>query len=361
MSIAIVVHGGAGKLQAERAGVTQDGCKEAALIGWRVLQEGGSSLDAVEAAVRALEDNPQFNAGTGSGLTVEGNIEMDAGMMEGHTLRVGAVAGVELIKNPIVLARKVLESPHVLLAGVGAQRFALENGLSLCTYEELLTERQYRNWQTARGELMRQLGQEERLEAEEEPSIHRLEVYTLDARPERVRSPYQVTGPIDISGMQRAAEHEPHPLPGDEPQPLFEDREEDRHGTVGAVALDQFGTLSAATSTGGIPAKYPGRIGDSPLVGCGFYADELAAISCTGHGEHFMRLLLAKRSADYVTGGATAKEAAEKAVKLMADRTGGTGGLIIVDKQGNIGFSWNTEHMVYAYMNGEMAAPVAGI
>src|SRR5579859_5549611 len=137
MPIAIIVHGGAGILAPERAESVQAGCKEAALAGWRVLQDGGSALDAVEAAVRSLEDNPTYNAGTGACLTGDGNIELDAGMMEGQTLRVGAVAGVELIKNPISLARKVMESPHVLLVGKGAQEFALEQGIALCAFEDL--------------------------------------------------------------------------------------------------------------------------------------------------------------------------------------------------------------------------------
>src|SRR2546421_983065 len=146
MSIAIVVHGGAGSVAPERSEIVQAGCKEVVLVGWRILQNGGSALDAVEAAVQALEDNPQYNAGTGSSLNVEGNIEMDAGMMEGDTLRVGAVAGVTSIKNPILLARQVLESPHVFLIGKGAEEFALEHGMSLCTRQELLTQRQHEIW-----------------------------------------------------------------------------------------------------------------------------------------------------------------------------------------------------------------------
>src|SRR5579884_720443 len=149
MPFAIIVHGGAGTIAGERLEPGQQGCRDAALIGWRVLQAGGTALDAVEAAVRALEDNPNFNAGTGSTLTAAGTVEMDAGMMEGHTLNVGAVASVERIKNPISLARKVLESPHVLLVGRGAQAFATEQGIALCAAEELITERQYNNWKAA--------------------------------------------------------------------------------------------------------------------------------------------------------------------------------------------------------------------
>src|SRR6266496_6315842 len=301
MPIAIIVHGGAGTVTPDRAEIVQEGCKEAALVGWRILQAGGSALDAVEAAVRSLEDNPQFNAGTGACLTNDGNIELDAGIMEGHTLQVGAIACIELIKNPIALARKVLESPHVLLVGKGAQQFALENGIPMCELEDLVTERQYQIWQENKKQAT------DESEADEEPRYHRREVASLEAR-------------------------------------------EEKHGTVGAVAIDMTGRLAAATSTGGIPNQYPGRVGDSPLVGCGFYADDNAAVSCTGAGEDFTRLLIAKRAADFVARGQTAREAAATAMAFLGAKVTGTGGLIIVDRKGNIGFAWNSRHMKHAYM-----------
>jgi beta-aspartyl-peptidase (threonine type) len=290
MAIALIVHGGAGVYTPERIDPAQEGCRAGLLVGWRILQNNGSALDAVEAAVRTLEDDPQFNAGTGSSLTNEGNIEMDAGIMEGTMFHVGAVAGVELIKNPIVLARKVLESPHVLLMGRGAQQFALEHGMSLCTREELLTARQYKRWQ-----------------------------------------------------QRQAAE------------------KEQEHGTVGAVALDSTGHLAAATSTGGFMNKYPGRVGDSPLVGCGFYADRHAAISCTGYGEDFIRLLIARRAAEYVAQGFTAQLAAKEAMAFLGRHTVGTGGLIVVDAQGNLGFAKSREHMPYACISDAMVEPETGI
>ena len=307
MPIAIVVHGGAGNISADRFESNQKGCKEAINVGWRILQDGGTALEAVEAAVRSLEDNPNFNAGTGACLNSEGNIELDAGMMEGHTLRVGAVADVERIKHPISLARIVMESPHVLLVGKGAQEFALEQGVELCSFEDLLTERQYNLWK-------------ESVAAHEaaEPRYHRRVV---------------------------------HPLAS----------QEDQHGTVGAVALDSSGYLAAATSTGGMLNKYPGRVGDSPLVGCGFYADDNAAISCTGHGEDFIRLLIAKRAADCVANGMNARAASEATIALLSAKAEGQGGLIIVDRLGNVGFAWNTEHMTYAYMNEAMSEPIAGV
>lgn len=307
MPIAIIVHGGAGTALPDRVEMLQVGCKEAVLVGWQILQSGGSALDAVEAAVRALEDNPNYNAGTGACLTTEGNIELDAGIMDGRALAVGAVAGIQLIKNPISLARKVLESPHVLLVGKGAQDFAEEQGISQCAFEDLLTERQYEIWKAMQA-----------ANESQEPRYHRREVRTLKAR-------------------------------------------EEKHGTVGAVAIDMSDSLSAATSTGGIYNKYPGRVGDSPLVGCGFYADEQAAISCTGHGEDFVRLLLAKRAADFVARGETAREAAEAAIAVLGQRATGTGGLIVVDRLGNLGFAWNSQNMSHAYMVEGLEEPVTGI
>ncbi|GHO69326.1 peptidase T [Ktedonobacter sp. SOSP1-52] len=286
MSVAIVVHGGAGTISPERIGTGMAGCHEAAQVGMRILEQGGTALDAVEAAVRAMEDNPNFNAGTGSCLTSEGNIEMDAGIMEGHTLQVGALAGIELVKNPIALARLVLQSPHAMLIGRGASLFAEEQGVAFCQLEDLLTERQYNNWKRAQAQAQ----------------------HTTEA------------------------------------EDLFEEK---KHGTVGAVAVDSHGHLAAATSTGGIVNKHPGRVGDSPLVGCGFYADASAAISCTGYGEDFTRLMIAKRIADAVGTGKTAQEAADEVIAFLGTQTKETGGVIVVDKHGNTGQAWNSENMMY--------------
>jgi beta-aspartyl-peptidase (threonine type) len=310
MPIAIIVHGGAGNVPPGHVESAQAGCKEAALVGWRILQAGGSALDAVEVAVRSLEDNPIYNAGTGASLTRDGTIELDAGIMEGHKLRVGAVAAVELIKNPISLARRVMASPHVLLVGKGAQEFAQEQGIPLYTFEDLLTEGQHRIWLENRAQADD--------ESRREPRYHRREVGSLQAR-------------------------------------------EEKHGTVGAVAIDMSDALAAATSTGGIHNKYPGRVGDSPLVGCGFYADENAAVSCTGYGEDFIRLLIAKRAADFVGRGETAREAAEAAIAVLSTRATGLGGLIVVDRKGNTGFAWNSQNMSHAYMVEGMQEPTTGI
>lgn len=298
MPIAIIVHGGAGDLAPERRAIVEAGAREAVLAGWHVLQAGGPALDAVESAVRALEDNPEYNAGTGACLNSDGNIQLDAGIMDGVHLQVGAIAEVDRIKNPISLARRVLESPHVLLVGSGAAQFALEQGIRQCTLEELITERQYAIW--------------------------REEIASRESRGE-AREPRQC-----------------------------------EHGTVGAVAIDISGALAAATSTGGIHNKYPGRVGDSPLVGCGFYADEYAAVSCTGHGEDFVRLLIAKRAADAVASGLSAREAALSSITFLGARATGTGGLILVDRTGSVGFAWNSNNMIHAYIMEGMAEPIAG-
>jgi beta-aspartyl-peptidase (threonine type) len=244
---------------------------------------------------------------------MDGRIELDAGIMDGRSLEVGAVAGVELIQNPITLARRVLSSPHVLLIGRGAEQFAQEQGIARCTFEDLLTERQYRLWKQYLAD------HQPSFEPGSEPSIIRREIASLAAR------------------------------------------DEQKHGTVGAVALDSQGFLAAATSTGGIRNKYPGRVGDSPLVGAGFYADEQAAISCTGHGEDFTRLLIAKRAADFVAQGRSAQEAATAVIALLGAKARGTGGLILVDRQGDVGFAWNSQNLARAYLSESMVEPVVGI
>jgi beta-aspartyl-peptidase (threonine type) len=310
MPVAIIVHGGAGDIAPERSDIVQAGCKEAALVGWRVLQAGGSALDAVEAAVRALEDNPEYNAGTGACLDRDGNIELDAGMMDGRALQVGAIAAIERTKNPVTLARKVLESKHVLLIGRGAEQFAREQGIEQCASEELITERQYLIWQVARDT--------------EEPRHFRRQV-----------------------GSTQSLAHN--------------DASTEKHGTVGAVALDMSGALATATSTGGIHDKYPGRVGDSPLVGCGFYADEHAAISCTGQGEDFVRLLIAKRAADFAAAGQNAREAAQSAIAVLGTHATGTGGLILVDRKGHVGVAWNSHNMAHAYIKDGMDEPAVGV
>lgn len=301
MAMALIVHGGAGDIQPGRHDLSLAGSRAAVLAGWDVLTSGGSALEAATRAVVALEDNPNFNAGTGSTLNSQGQAELDAGLMDGTTLDVGAIAGVTQIKNPILLARLVLNSPHVLLMGQGAELFAQEQGMALCRQEELVTAAQRERWQ--RG--------------------------------------YLPGDGVGVSASEDGAE---------------------KHGTVGAVAIDSAGHIAAATSTGGMANKRPGRIGDTPLVGCGFYAeDALGGVSSTGHGEYFIRLMLARRACEFLAHGLSAQAAAEAAIRLLGERLDGSGGLIVIDRQGQVGFAHNTPHMSFGFLTSGMETPVVGI
>ena len=268
-SPSIIVHGGAGPIKDDSLAARLEGCKAAALAGWTILRQGGAALDAVEAAVVGLEDNPLFNAGTGSTLNSLGKIEMDAAIMEGHSLRAGAVAAVSGVKNPIKLARRILEDGrHIMLAGEGALLFARQIGFPECAPESLIVESEKKRWQS-------------------------------------------------------------------------------KHGTVGAVAFDSAGRLAVATSTGGIFNKLPGRVGDSPLIGCGTYADGYGAASCTGQGEAIMRLVLAKSAVDFLheVDDGEAQTAARMAIAHLEERLQSTGGIILIDRSGKIGYARNMSHM----------------
>lgn len=286
----IVVHGGAGERapSGPDARAANAGCRRAAQIGWAILAEGGSAMDAVEAAVRRLEDDPRFNAGRGSCLTRAGTVEMDAAIMDGEGWRVGAVAAMRRVRHPIEVARRVLEDgEHVLLVGAGALAFAREQGVRTVPPDYQVTA-------AGRAALARELGR-------------------------RARG--------------RAAP------PAAEPNA----------GTVGAVARDARGHLAAATSTGGMIAKRPGRVGDSPIAGAGTYADdEGGAASATGHGERIMRVLLAKVAVDRMREGATAAQAARWAIDELGARVGGRGGIILIDRRGRVGMAFNTRSMSWA-------------
>ncbi len=295
---AIVVHGGAGDLGLDDPASFGDaprlvGVREAARAGFAILARGSSALDAVEAAVRLLEDDPTYNAGTGACLTSAGDVELDASIMDGATLRCGAVAVVKDVKNPVTVARRVMErSEHVLLAGPGASAFARSVGIPAHENALLVTPQQQARW-------------------------------------ERLRA---VQGPPENAAPERPASPPPS------------------KGTVGAVARDREGHLAAATSTGGMVMKRPGRVGDTPIVGCGTYADDsLAAVSCTGHGERIIRLTLARHCADLVAQGRSAMEAAREAVRRLGARVQGEGGLIVVAPRGEVGFAHNTPVMSRAW------------
>ncbi len=281
---ALIVHGGAGNIpEAEHADYLA-GCRMAFEAGWRLLDRGASALDAVEAAVRAMEDNPTFDAGVGSVLNSVGEIELDAMIMDGATLKLGAVAAVRGIANPVTLARRIMaDTVHSMLVGPGARRYAEQIGLRLCSQAELTVPREvarYREYQQA----------------------------AIEKRP----------------------------------QPVAD--------TVGAVAIDRDGNVAAATSTGGIAYKLPGRVGDSPLVGSGAYADnQCGGASATGHGEVIMRVVLCKTATDAMAGGLTAQEAADRALAVLRERVGGQAGLIVLDRDGGVGFAHTTPHMVVAW------------
>lgn len=287
--VAIAIHGGAGELPPQaltgtREAQYHDGLSAALDLGYEVLERGGTSLDAVTAAVRTLEDNPLFNAGRGAALTREGVAELDAALMEGLTLRAGAVASVRHIKNPIELARHVMEkSRHVLLVGAGAEEFALQEGLALVPNTYFRT-------------------------------------------PERQAE-------LDALRNGRAASELIPPS----------------QGTVGAVALDAAGNLAAATSTGGMSNKRPGRVGDSPIIGAGTYArNGVCAVSATGHGEYFMRIVAAHHVCSAVEHrGMSVRDALRDTLGRLR-QLGGSGGLIAVDGAGRIAMEFNTQGMFRA-------------
>jgi beta-aspartyl-peptidase (threonine type) len=331
-TIAIVIHGGAGvinraEMSAEREARYRAGLEAARDAGYAVLERGGSSLDAVTAAVRALEDDPLFNAGKGAVLNRVGVAELDSSIMDGKTLRAGAVAGVQHVKNPIDLARAVMEkSPHVMLAGTGAEEFALEQGFTLVPNSYFRTEARIRQLERAQ--------QEEKAAQKTSAS---------NALPGRAPS-YGRTSYANPHALSRSAEHPVANLgPNTE---AFADTK----GTVGAVALDRHGNLAAATSTGGMTNKRPGRIGDSPIIGAGTYANNTScAVSATGDGEFFIRSVVAHDICALVEYKRIPLEAAARQViheKIDALRA--TGGVIALDTEGNIVMDFNSNGMFRA-------------
>ncbi|PDW01000.1 isoaspartyl peptidase/L-asparaginase family protein [Candidatus Viridilinea mediisalina] len=296
MPIAMIIHGGAWNIPDSLVEAHVAGCRAALETGWAVLKTGASALDACEAAVRVLEDDPTFDAGTGSVLTSAGTVELDAALMDGRTLRYGAVANLRRLRNPISLARHVLEGPATFLAGEGAEQFAVACGLPLCDNHELITPRERHLWERW------QAGQ-----------------------------------------AQAPAENPPH----------TEVHVVGGHDTVGAIALDRMGNLVAANSTGGTPFKLPGRIGDTPLIGCGLYADgRVGAAVCTGWGEAITRVAMARRAIELLERGLPPQSAAEVAVRTLGRAVpGGNGGCIILTPQARIGLAWNTQRMAYAYQS----------
>src|SRR6202042_113778 len=285
----LLIHGGAWAMPDDSIEAHEQGVADALAAGYALLKQGASALDAVEAAVAVMEDDETFDAGRGSFLTQDGRVQMDALLMNGENLRTGGVACVERIRNPIRAARLGLDkSPHVYFVATGAERFARQHGMALCDNSELVIPRE-----------------QERL-------------YKAQAA-ERAGLPDETfTGSLDS------------------------------HDTVGAVALDRHGNIAAGTSTGGTLNKAPGRVGDSSLIGCGCYADNLtAAVSLTGWGEPIMKLVLGKWAVDRVAAGADPQEAASVAIAYLYQRLGGHGGIILLGPDGRVGLAHNTPRMAW--------------
>lgn len=281
----LVIHGGAGtilkkNISPEKEAAYTEKLKEALTTGYKILDSGGTSLDAVNAVINIMEDSPLFNAGKGAVLTEKGEAELDASIMEGKTLAAGAVAGVKHIKNPINLARLVMEkSPHVMMIGDGAEEFAKQNNYELVDNKYFITEERRQQY-------------------------------------------------LKIKEAQ-----------------------DQKHGTVGCVALDKTGNLAAGTSTGGMMMKKFGRVGDAPIIGAGTYANNnTCAVSATGHGEYFIRLGIARDISSLMEyKNYSLQQAADEVINVKLTKLGGTGGVIAIDKNGNVTMPFNTEGMYRGY------------
>jgi beta-aspartyl-peptidase (threonine type) len=297
--VSLVVHGGAWDIPDDMVELHRQGVQRALMVGIAVLNDGGSAVDAVEAAIMIMEDDETFDAGTGSFLNAAGEVELDASIMDGKALRAGAIAAVQNVKNPITLARKIMEeSEHILLVGKGAVRFAKEHGIKTCTQDDLITEREILRWRE-----------------------------------------WQRRKPAFTKGAFRRKK-----VPVD---------------TVGAVALDSFGNIASGTSTGGTPNKFPGRVGDSPVIGAGTYADNtVGGVSTTGWGESMIRVVMAKSVIDFMDhNGGNPEKAAMEGIKVLERKVQGYGGVIALNVDGDIGIAYNTSRMARGYMTSEMREP----
>jgi L-asparaginase / beta-aspartyl-peptidase len=310
----LVVHGGAWAMPDDMVDAHIRGVTNALAAGWRVLERGGTALDAVEESVVVMEDDETFDAGRGSFLNRDGRVQLDALIMDGATLRAGGVGCVERLRNPVRAARKILsESPHVYFVGEGAEKFAAEHGVPLCRNEDLIVPRE----------------------------VERLKSYQEKNPTSRAQNAREMGHPGLGSGS---------PAPGSEMFAPAAHDETISHDTVGAVALDREGNIAAATSTGGTLNKAPGRLGDSSLIGCGCYADNLsAAASTTGWGEPIMKLVLAKWTADRIAAGNLPEWSAQEAINYLEQRVNGHGGIIVLNREGHIGIAHNTPRMAFAY------------
>jgi L-asparaginase / beta-aspartyl-peptidase len=280
MPLALIVHGGAKEVKPEEEEANRLGCVRATEAGWRILDSGGGALEAVEAAIRVLEADPTYNAGYGSELNADGEVQMDASIMEGRNLGAGAVAFIQGVRHPISVAYKVLHSEEVFLAGDGAYRFAAEVGAELCSNSSLITAKKQKAWRNKKAEKA--------------------------------------------------------------------------NNTVGCVALDSQGLIAAGASTGGTGMNRRGRVGDTPQIGCGVYADCLCGgATMTGDGEQIARLVLAKMAVDRLAD-VSPDQAAFQCIHKLQTRTGGEAGCILIDKEGRIGWYHNSSHMPIAYCSSDL-------
>jgi beta-aspartyl-peptidase (threonine type) len=293
----LIIHGGAWDIPDNLVEAHRSGVARALLTGWEILRNDGSAVDAVEATIRVLEDDGTFDAGRGSHLNADGRVELDASIMNGKSIRCGAVAAVHRIPHPISVARKIMDdSEHILLVGEGAERFAEDRGEQLCDPEHLACERERLKWKSIQG----------------------IENYTTKDGFRKMQIPT---------------------------------------GTVGAVAMDHAGDISAGTSTGGTFNKYPGRVGDSPLIGCGTYADnELGGVSTTGWGEAMIKVVMAKTVLDIMEyNGGDVWRSAQEGIDLLKRKADGYGGIIALNTRGEPGVAFNTPRMARAYINEGMS------
>ncbi len=299
--IALVLHGGAWDIPPDLVEPHRTGMQKAIAAGWKVLQKGGSALDAVEASIVVMEDDDTFNAGRGSFINAGGEVELDASIMNGATFRAGAVAAVQNVRNPITLARRVMEkSENVLLVGMGASRFAREQKVKLCSQDDLLTLRELDRWRTMQSD----------------PHFK----------------------PKDAFRKKRTASD-----------------------TVGAVAIDKKGNIASGTSTGGTPNKLPGRVGDSPIIGAGTYADNgIGGVSTSGWGEAMIRVVMAKTVVDLMERhGGDPEKATQEGLKVLVRKVDGYGGVIALNARGEIGIAFNTPRMARAFMHTGLREAVA--
>jgi len=330
----LLVHGGAWAIPPDEASAHEAGVRRALETGYAILSSGGSALNAVEAAVTVLEDDPTFDAGRGSFLTSDGRVQLDALLMDGGRMKAGGVACVERLRNPIQAARLILErSPHIYLVAAGAEQFVQAQGMTLIENSELVLDRERERLAHARLREAAGLGDDtfSGPDSPLHPALHD------DKSPETAAGPGSRTpGAPGLASDTWEATN---------PKSLFK---QDSHDTVGAVALDSRGDLAAATSTGGTLNKTPGRVGDSSLIGCGCYADNLsAAVSLTGWGEPIMKLVLGKWASDRVASGRAPKIAAQEAISYLYNRLGGHGGIILLGPDGRFGLAHNTPAMAW--------------